>query len=249
MKLAVQQPRPPCQLARGSHADQPVALAISPLAERSSIDFTHISIIDSARQSQPAVDRMDFGHNLTRISPRSSGVNSGRGRIMPGQKGPYTAPPGADLRQTRCGRSHFGNALPTPTMHDILGQCLTDLSVSPPLRQVRSSPLPAKSLLPENRGPSPACRRRRGGPPTRPWHSPWSPLPLPHWRISTRHTTKLRYPSRTAMPKQTSARPTKAPTGRWSSIPTCKAATRTMRLPNFRWPPTHGWPSSAVART
>ena len=116
-------------------------------------------------------------------------------------------------------------------MHDILGQCLTDLSVSPPIAE--SPKQSSASEESSSRKPAPLPQRVGRvavGPRTRPWHSPWSPLSLPHWRISTRHTTKLRYPSKTAMPKQTFARPTKAPTGRWSSIPTCKAATRTIAV-------------------
>ena len=58
------------------------------------MDFTHIAIIDNARPSRPAIDLMDL---LAITDPdlyTLIGVNSGRGRIMPGQKGPYT-----DLRR------------------------------------------------------------------------------------------------------------------------------------------------------
>jgi len=148
-----------------------VAFAISPLPEHISIDFTGNH---RRRPTPPADDRPDglVGDNLTRISTPSSGVSPGRGRITPGQKVPYAASPGADLRQTRCGRDHFDNASPTSTMRDILSPCLTDLSLSPPTRNARRSPPPGKSLLPGNQCPSRAGRMRRGGPHTRPWQSP-----------------------------------------------------------------------------
>src|ERR1700744_5171281 len=103
------------------------------------------------------LDRLNF----SRISTPPSRGNPGRGRITPGQKGPYAASPGVDRRQTQCGRDHFGNASPTPTWHVILSPCLTDLSLSPPTRNARSPP-PGKSLLPGTQCPSRAGRMRRG---------------------------------------------------------------------------------------
>jgi len=151
-----------------------VAFPISPLLEHIWIDLTGNHRRRPTPPAGPTSDRPDelVGHNLTRISAPSSGVNTGLGRITPGQKGPYAASPGDDLRQTRCGRDHFGNASPTSTLHDILSPCLTDLSLSPPTRKARRSPPPGKSLLPRDQCPPHAGRMRRGGPRTRPWQSP-----------------------------------------------------------------------------